>query len=210
MGRDVDGIEIDVQLTRDHELVLYHDDGIWIKDQYYRIRDLTLSELNAFKTQESGRSVARLQDVLLVVCTRNILIILDLKTINLVGDVIRVIKESNVSDKVLIATFDYAEFIQGKQKLPECKFAITVGFSRAMKRLVGFICAVLGLLLPVTTARVVGASAILCPTYRLSRYLVKRSHKAGIAVLVWGIADQASERKVVSCGIDGFLLAWSD
>ena len=59
MARGCDGAELDVQLSRDGEVVVFHDyrlkpeicrgpDGAWLAKPTPRIKDLTLDELRGF------------------------------------------------------------------------------------------------------------------------------------------------------------------
>src|ERR1700759_496800 len=58
VARGCDGAELDIQLSRDGEVVVFHDfhlkpeicrrDGIWLTKPTPRIKDLTLAELRAY------------------------------------------------------------------------------------------------------------------------------------------------------------------
>jgi len=56
------GIETDVQLTKDHKLVCFHDPAIKIEEKYYLIKNFTLKELRAIKF-EDNRSIPLVKEV---------------------------------------------------------------------------------------------------------------------------------------------------
>lgn len=57
------GIETDVRLTKDKELICFHDKGVNDGSRYHRIRSLTYEELQAIKF-EDGRIIPKFRDVL--------------------------------------------------------------------------------------------------------------------------------------------------
>jgi len=76
MARGCDGAELDVQLTRDGQVVVHHDfwlkaglarkDGVWLTEAGPRIKDLTLEELRQYDvgTAQPGGAYARTHPLL--------------------------------------------------------------------------------------------------------------------------------------------------
>jgi glycerophosphoryl diester phosphodiesterase len=76
MARGCDGAELDVQLTRDGKVVVYHDfrlkaglvrkDGVWLAEPGPRIKDLSLEELRQYDvgTAQPGGEYARTRPLL--------------------------------------------------------------------------------------------------------------------------------------------------
>jgi glycerophosphoryl diester phosphodiesterase len=76
MARGCDGAELDIQLTRDGQVVVHHDfrlkarlarkDGVWLSEPGPRIKDLTLQELRHYDigTAQPGGDYARAHPLL--------------------------------------------------------------------------------------------------------------------------------------------------
>jgi glycerophosphoryl diester phosphodiesterase len=105
LARGCDGAELDVQLTRDGQVVVHHDfrlkaglarkDGAWLTEPGPRIKDLTLEELRQFDvgTAQPGGSYAlahpllkamdapvpTLEEVAALTCGTNFLLFVELK-----------------------------------------------------------------------------------------------------------------------------------
>ena len=94
-----DGIEIDVQITKDNVLVLFHDDDTErITGQRFIIKEMTYNELLKLdagytwpKYRNKGYKIPRLKDVLALTKKRNIILHLDLKDENCVMPAIKLL-----------------------------------------------------------------------------------------------------------------------
>ena len=56
------GLETDIQLTKDNQLICFHDPGFKIGNKWYVIKDLTLKELKQIKLEDS-REIPTLDEV---------------------------------------------------------------------------------------------------------------------------------------------------
>ena len=113
----VDGIELDVQLTRDGELVVIHDFGLEATtDGQGPVRDRTLAELKEldagswFDPVFSGQRIPTLQEVIEAVGHR-LLLNIELKTTSLRDDglaaaVVRVIEDNHLLDQTIVSSFN--------------------------------------------------------------------------------------------------------
>ena len=97
VNRKYDGVEIDVQLCKSGELILYHD--IYI-DNYF-VRDLTYKEL-------SDRGVYSLQEVYLEIPElEQILLVVDIKGCDLmICDVLKTFFKNKSTEKVYFCSFN--------------------------------------------------------------------------------------------------------
>ncbi|WCN38825.1 glycerophosphodiester phosphodiesterase [Aneurinibacillus uraniidurans] len=112
------GIELDVQLTRDNKLVVFHD---WSLKRIFgkpgHIRDYTLAELRRFDagswfdSRFSGLSIPTLDDVLARAATKPIMLNIELKNFfsfsnGIEQKVSEAITRHNLQDKTVISTFN--------------------------------------------------------------------------------------------------------
>ena len=112
-----DGIELDVHLSKDGEAVVIHDFSLEATtDGQGQVRDHTLAELREldagswFDAACAGQRIPTLQEVVDTVGHR-LLINIELKTKNLrdeglVAEVVRIVEDSNLSDRVVISSFN--------------------------------------------------------------------------------------------------------
>ena len=112
-----DGLELDVQLSRDGEVVVIHDYTVdATTDGHGRVRDKTLAELKAldagawFDPVFSGQRIPTLREVVDAV-GRDLLINVELKTESgkddgLASAVVRIVEENHLLDRVVISSFN--------------------------------------------------------------------------------------------------------
>jgi len=204
----VDAIEIDVQVTRDREPVLFHDSTFYVFGRWTRISDLSLCELAAVNDSGQSPRIPLLKDVLDILRNTKILVLLDIKSRGIIDDVMRVIHASNVEDKSWIASFDYSPLIRVKEINPKIPTILTVGFSRVMANPLGSLWTLFALLFPIFAATRIRANAIFCPAYRVTRRLVRRAHRQKIAVFVWQLKDHTQASYLPDYNVDGLAIDW--
>lgn len=99
-----DGIEIDVQSTKDKVLVLMHDKKInRTTNGKGRLSDYRLADLKKFKTY--GQKIPTLEEAIKYV--KHKWIIIELKEQGLEGETIRLIKKYAIQERVIISSFNY-------------------------------------------------------------------------------------------------------
>jgi len=125
----VDGIELDVQLTRDGELVVIHDFGLEATtDGQGPVRDRTLAELkeldagSSYDPQFARQRIPTLQQVIEAV-GRHLLLNIELKTksardAQLAQAVVRLVEENHLLDRVVISSFNPLTLRQVRQLNP--------------------------------------------------------------------------------------------
>lgn len=124
-----DGIELDVQLTRDGELVVIHDFVLeTTTDGQGLVRDRTLAELREldaggwFDPVFSGQRIPTLQEVIEAVGHR-LLLNIELKTTSLGDDglaaaVVRAIEDNHLLDQTIVSSFNPLAVWRVKVKNP--------------------------------------------------------------------------------------------
>lgn len=117
LNLDIYGIELDVQKTKDNQIVVIHDEKV---DRIFNgtgyVRDMTLSELQSlnsnFKNYENNKDckIPTLKEVLTLFKPTDFIINIELKNNkikykNLEEDVINLVKELKMERRVIISSF---------------------------------------------------------------------------------------------------------
>ena len=128
-----DGIELDVQFSRDGELVVIHDETLdRTTTGSGRVRDHSLAELKTFDAsfkftgQYGFNPIPTLDEVLGYVKNYDIITNIELKTgvfeyEGIEAAVLECIRKHDVSDKVIISSFNHYSVMRMKALAPELK-----------------------------------------------------------------------------------------
>lgn len=200
IGR-ADGIELDVQRTRDGHLVVIHDETIdRTSSGSGRVVDLTLDELrrHSFDNHLPGFEGVRLptlEDVLDLVAPSELAVNIELKdSIELypgMGDeVARLVGRYDLTDRVLVSSFNHYSL----RELRDAGSPLALGLLLSD-----------GIVDPWRYAEDFGAAA-LHPHWLALRdeNLVEACHAAGIAVNVWTV-EPAHFDAVAASGVDAII-----
>ncbi len=136
-----DGVEMDVQQTRDKKLVIHHDFVIdWHTDMRGQIYDMTEGELKALdfgswkEVNYRNERIATLQEAL-ALCREmeGTIVQLEMKATidddpDFVPRVIEEVRAANITDRLVVISFNHDLLRQAKQLMPELKVgALTYG-----------------------------------------------------------------------------------
>lgn len=197
-------LELDVQLTKDKEVVVFHDTHLGrTTNGSGRIKDLTLAEvkrLNAgisFSPGYQNQKVPTLAEVFDLI-GRDILINIELKNLgaplnDLPGRTASVIRACNAADRVLISSFNSVALARFHREMP----GIPRGFL-----LETALMANLYSNLPRLTARM---QSIHLPYPSLNPFLIAAFKKAGKLVFSYTLNHTKDILSAVKMGIDGFF-----
>lgn len=121
-----DGIETDVQKTKDGVLVLIHDDKInRTSNGKGKVRDLTYQELlqynfnNGFKEDVK---IPRLDELLSLIKTTNMILNIEIKDIiseGMAHDVAMMVKDHGVGDQIFFSSVSLERMVEIKRYLPQ-------------------------------------------------------------------------------------------
>jgi glycerophosphoryl diester phosphodiesterase len=200
-----DAIEVDVQLTRDGKPVLFHDS---LLPGGGRIHELTYAKLAELRVAGQGGRVPLLSEVLEKLHDTGMQALLDIKDRDAIDAVMRVIGETNTKKHAWIASFDYWPLVRAKELDHNTPTILTLGISRIMHSLRGFLWTVFALVFPRRAATLMGADVILCPAWRLTSRLVKRAHRRQISVFVWDVKPGAAAQ-LGAYDIDAVVTDWT-
>lgn len=198
MYMGANGIETDVQLTKDGICVLFHDGNMQrMCDTNGAISDYTLEELRAFNVTKNGLSdkIVTLDDFLAHFAFRDITFAIELKSRGSAKPAADIIRRYGICEKVTVTSFNFDELSDMRSYAPEfrCGYLtdkIDGDLLTKMKALgIGEIC-------PVAT---------MC-----EKDFVSALHARGFNVRAWGVSNEELMRKVYDAGCDGMTVNFPD
>ena len=202
MVAGAEGLELDVQLTQDQQVIVVHDEwlGRTIPGRG-RVADHTLKDLQEmdaggwFGDAFRGESAPSLSDVFDLCQGKPVKINVELKTgrydyPGLVERVAAIISESGWTEKVVISSFNHASLRQMKQVAPDIACAALVN-NRMLE--------------PWSYVSSHGFQAVHVERHACDAEVVRECHQRGIAVRAWTVNDEKAARKLFEAGVDGII-----
>lgn len=198
----VDGIELDVHLTKDNEIVIIHDEDIKRTcDGEGLVKDMTLEELHKFDASATFRGVygfcgiPTLREYFELVKDTPIITNIELKTgvyeyPTIEKRVIDMVREFGLSDKIIFSSFNHFTVKRCEEIAPEIKRGFLTGdwiydFGKY------------------TAERNVQC----CHPWHisLSEETVKEMHEAGCEINTWTVNEYADIEKLSKWGVDSLI-----
>jgi glycerophosphoryl diester phosphodiesterase len=199
-----DGVELDVQLSKDGEAVVMHDSRVdRTSDGHGRVADLTLAELRALDAggwvapEFAGERIPTLAEVLYELGPRLVLDV-ELKTAGLFGggleaEVVRLVEDAGLGERVILSSFDplalwrvrrlNPHLSTGLLSAPDSPSYIRGRWLQALAR-----------------------PAALHPRWdTLDGPAVAAAHRQGLAVRPWTCDDPDGLRRLVAWGVDAII-----
>lgn len=205
-------IELDVQMTKDHELVVIHDTNIdRTTNGSGEVREFTYEELKKydagkwFHKKYSGQKIPTLQEVLLKYYGK-VGLLIEIKNPNLYPEIAeRLATELKshgvvgvINDKVIVQSFDIDLLKQFKQLMPNIPLGLLVKF-----RMQG----ISNIQLKVWSDLV----HFINPNKALiTKKLVKRIHAHDLRVIPYTVRDKKSIKGLMDARIDGIVTDYPD
>jgi glycerophosphoryl diester phosphodiesterase len=212
----VDVLEMDIHITKDGELILMHDETVdRTTDGTGEIESMTLAELKkldagydwtpddgqTFPFRGQGITITTLKEIFQAFPDKRMTIEIKKSNTSMIKPFCDLIRENNMQDKVLVASFYDDKIKEFRAECPE------VGTSSAKKE---------------TTTFVLMSKAFLAGFYSpkflalqvpeesggitvMTESFVKASHSRGIAVEVWTINDKETMQKLIDWKVDGIM-----
>lgn len=203
----VDGIELDVQFTKDRQLVVIHDETIdRVSDGHGRVVDYTLEELKQFtfnKTHPAYQNcrIPTLEEVLTLMKPTGMTVNIELKTgVNfydgIEDSVLRLVDGLKMQEQVIYSSFNHYSVRKVKELCPDAH----VGFLYAD-----------GTLHMAEYARENQAEA-LHPSVNNTQYtdLIPDCKEMGIALHVWTVNDKNDMERMAELGVDAIITNYPD
>tara|TARA_Y100000768_G_C23870687_1_gene630325 strand:+ start:251 stop:958 length:708 start_codon:yes stop_codon:yes gene_type:complete len=122
LSHNVDGLEFDVQLTRDSQLIVYHDYDICYQNQNHDISQLLFKEI---REMDLGFEIPTLDEVLSI-CPKDKIINVEIKAQNiihhdLINDVVHSVEKHNLISSVIVSSFNPFVLLELKKQKPTIK-----------------------------------------------------------------------------------------
>lgn len=202
-----DGVELDVQLTKDGKIVVIHDETLErVSDGTGFVKDYTLEELKRMDVSKvmpdyGTVRIPTLSDVLEELKPRGIEINIELKTglflyPGLEQKVLTLVQGLNMTDRIWCSSFNHETVCRIKRLCPQmrCGFLIT------------------DILMDVAAyTKKYGIDALHPADYHLQNPLfVKRAKKQGLKVHVWTVNDKKHMHAFAKQGVDALITNYPD
>lgn len=196
-----DGIECDIQRTKDGHLVVIHDDSV---DRTTagagKVRDMTLAELSRldagikYSPQFAGEAVPSLDDLLSWASARMIIDI-EIKggsTIypGIEEQLLEMLRRHRAFDRVLISSFDHHALREMRRAQPRLRTGMLYCGQPVD---------------PFSMARWCSATAIHPEHDFLTPELIRAAHAGGFAVWAWTVDDVETAAKLCDWGVDAII-----
>lgn len=196
-----EGIECDVQLSRDGRLVIIHDGTVnRTTNGRGAVRELTLAEMQALDAGRSQR-IPTLEETLALIRARSGLINIEVKaesddeaveTAQAIAALLSAIADDDpLRDRILVSSFNHPAIPTIKRRLPWAQTGALYG-GRAWTRNS-----------MIDRALTLGADAIHPHPRILSQETVRAAHAAGLRVNVWTANLWPTIRQLIAWEVDG-------
>ncbi len=197
----VDGIELDVQLTKDQEVVVIHDEKVnRTTDGTGYVKELTFSEMKRLNAGSKRIllkkvSVPSLREVLEWLTTNHLICNIELKNNVFVYEgmeekVIQLIREFGLSDRIILSSFNHYSLVQCCELAPEIETAPLL--SQKIYQ-------------PWVYAASIGAGGIHPKYATLSDDILEQSIANGIAVRPYTVNKEKQMRRLFQAGCTAFF-----
>lgn len=201
-----DGIELDIQLTKDDVIVVCHDETLervsngkgWVKD--YTLEDLKKLDFNQQFKDQGTMQIPTMEEVFELIKPTNMVLDIELKTGIVFYDIEEKIDEMTrrfgMEDRVIYSSFNHASLVKLKQINPENK--------------VGMLFAD-GPIDSVAYARRYGFDALHPAMYNLQYpHFMEDANAAGIDVNAWTINTEEYVKECVNYGVNAVITNYPD
>lgn len=199
LAYDIAGLELDVHLSRDGEVIVMHDYRVdRTTDGRGWIKDFTLSELKAldagswFHPRFHGETVPTLGEVCELVRGTTVALNIELKN-NLIAydgleaKVLQLIDDFNYWDRVVLSSFNHNSLY----KIRQFHRSVQTGILYSHR-----------LFKPWAYARELGATALHPEYRRLDEQTVKKAHASGLAVNSYTVNERSHMKRLFTWGVN--------
>lgn len=192
------GIETDVQRTKDGVLVLFHDDTLTrVTGQPGSVKDYTYAQLREFSVSVHGRSdrIPTLEEFLQAFGALDLTFAIELKQPFTEEDTVAMLERYGMRKKTVITSFQLECLMRARACAPDYRLGyLTMDINPFT--------------LPVMD--ILGIRE-LCPYAPLvAPALVEDLHRKGYSVRAWGVGSEALMKAVCDAGADGMTVNFPD
>ncbi|MEK5235184.1 glycerophosphodiester phosphodiesterase [Paenibacillus sp. FSL L8-0470] len=201
------GIETDVQMTKDGALILIHDETLGrTTNGSGNVKDHTLKELLAldagswFGEEFKGELLPTLEDLLDLLKDSDTVLNIELKNgvfmyPGMEEKVIAAVREFNMSERVILSSFNHYSLAHCKSLAPEIRTGILYGE---------------GLYRPWDYAASLQADALHAYHFAVLPEFVSEAAEHGIAYHPWTVNDPERMKELIAAGVSGIISDYPD
>ena len=207
MEQGADGIELDVQMTKDGQVVVIHDETIdRVSDGTGAVRDYTLEELKKFHFSNHMENyenavIPTLKEVLDLIKSSSMLLNIELKTgiywyPNLEEKTMELVKESGMEDRVIYSSFNHYSIKKILELNPhaECAFLYSDVILNVDKY-----------------AKNAGVCGLHPAVYHLKMAeFLKEYQESGLKVRVWTVNKKEDMEKFIKADLEAVITNYPD
>ena len=192
------GIETDVQITKDGVLVLFHDDTMdRVTGQTGCVADYTLDELLSFDVfkGEKKEKIITFEDFLKEFGGKDLTFAIELKVTGIAKETAQLIYKYGVQDKVIITSFQFDALMEMKECAPDLRRGYLI-FQLDEK----------------TRAEIEKLELYeICPNGgTVTKEEVAEYHEKGYGVRAFGMANVDIMKETIAKGVDGMTVNFPD
>lgn len=185
-----DAVEVDVRLSKDHEIVVIHDDTLErTTNGSGKVGEKTLNHLRSLDAGK-GERIPVLSEVLLLAKTRGIEVVIELKEVAMEKLVLQEIVEAEMEQSVTISSFFHHSLLKIKELAPTIKTGVIISSLPVF---------------PVKLALDAKADIIFQKYPRLNREYIEEASRNEIAIYPWTINTIEDFEKVRELGVPGVV-----
>lgn len=196
-----EGIELDVQLTKDHEVVVIHDETVnRTTDGAGYVKDFTLSQLKKLnaghkKTGFQNVTIPSLREVLEWLTTNELICNIELKNNvfpykGMEDKVIHLINEYGLSERIILSSFNHHSLMLCRRLAPDIETAPLISLKMPQ---------------PWVYASSIGAQGYHPKYATLSDYILKQSLAKGVRVRPYTVNKEKQMRRLFQLGCTAFF-----
>lgn len=195
------GIETDVQRTRDGVPVLFHDDTIdRVSDGHGKISDYTFDQLKKVKiygncTTGFYDQIVSLSEFLMRFSDYDIHFAIELKSTGLESDVLQLADQFGIMKKTTYTSFrfEYLQNVKAINPLARVGWLVVHPNDEAVTRLIA-----------------AGGEEIAPKADHITPERIQKCRNAGIGIRAWGVSDVTIMKKMCRLGVDGMTVNFPD
>lgn len=198
MYMGANGIETDVQMTKDGVLVLFHDDTIMrLTGAEGSVCDYTLEELRQFTFEKDGQidKIVVFEDFLKQFGWRDITFAIEIKQAGIEPEIADMMRKYGVEGKSVVTSFKFDCIRKIKEYAPE----LHIGWLK--KNVTDE---------DIEKLRAIGGEEICPEAQEITPEKVYKWHREGFNVRAWGVYNEELMRHAYDCMTDGMTVNFPD
>lgn len=200
-AQGAEGLELDVQMSKDGKLIVIHDEtlerttngeGLVVHRTYDELRKLNATY--TFKELQF-EPLPILEDVLEWLASTSLELNIEMKNgvipyANMEEEVIRLVREYELSERVVLSSFNHYSLVKAKRLDPRMRTAILY---------------MAGLYQPWEYAKSIGADGLHPYYFSVVPEIVAGAHEAGVSVRPFTVDEPKDLRRLIQAGCDAVI-----